>query len=286
MQITQGYFEIGTFSGTVGQTLFLEYLRGRSGWGKKRREFMLAQADYYRANGVPGPVLSWTTEVASMEHYEYADRILTKTLCSYVDEWLESGRTPDGDGGYFEEPKNRRLSPSAQAAVGSYLTQNPPRFLVLEGNRIGAVVAEEKPQRTGPDNPITEAEKEADRLLVHFMESDARWNIARCSYCKKLFYPKRIQELYKRGAECPGCRSKGSMAGGRRDWTKKVLKHAAEAWPRWKPTYGPRPLWVARRVNSKLSPDEDRITGNWVTRHTKEIEGRAQAGVPTSQEKC
>src|SRR5580698_1955918 len=46
--------------------------------------------------------------------------------------------------------------------------------------------------RTGPDNPIGEAEKEADRLLVHLMKSVARWSIARCSYCKTLFYPKRM----------------------------------------------------------------------------------------------
>jgi hypothetical protein len=235
---------------------------------------MIRQAKYYRAHGVPGLELQYTTEVASGEAYAAAEKLLMETLLGYVDDWLASGKTSDGRGGYFEEPRKRRLSLAAQEAVTRYLAdpERRPQFLVLEGNRIGAVFAEEKPQRVGADDPMAEAKKEADRLLVHFLESDARWKIARCSYCKKLFYPKRIQELYKRGAECEACRSKASMAAGHQEWTEKILPLAASAWPRWRPAYGPQPLWVARQVNSKLSPDEKRITGNWVTRHTKEIE--------------
>jgi hypothetical protein len=264
------------FSGVAGQMQLLDFLQGRSGWGKRRRQHMLNQAEYYRPSVglVHDPNLEWTVEIAPAEDYARAERILTETLCAYVDAWLESARTPNGKRGYFEEPKKRVLSMAAQAAVNGYLAdpEGRPRFFVVEGNKIGYVFAEEKPQRIGPDDPIREAKREADRLLVHFMDSDARWQLARCSHCAELFYPKRIQEFYKRGAEHPECRSKASEADRYWDWTQRVLALAAEAWPRWKPAYGPRELWVARDVNRKLPPDDEPIAGNWVTRHSKDIE--------------
>jgi hypothetical protein len=259
------------FGGSGGQARFLDYLKGTSGWAKRRRKFMLAQAEHYRPSAglAPDPNLNYTVEIASLETYERAGHVMTETLRSFVDEWLDSGRTTDGQ----EEPQKRTLSLSACLAVNGYLQRHPPQFFVFEGNKIGAVFAEEKPPRTGPDNPIAEAKEEATRLFVHFMDSDARRLIAKCHYCKEHFYPKRIQDLYKRGAYCEACRAKASMVNSRREWTKKVLELAAESWPKWKASHGPRQRWVAMQVNGKLSAKDKRITGRWITENDEKILG-------------
>jgi hypothetical protein len=258
---------------------FLRYLMGTSGWAQKRRQHMLAQAEHYRAYGVSGPVLQWTTEVASAEEYAAAEQALTNTLRSYVDEWLDSGKTPDGQGGYNEEPSKRALSIDAQQAVNEYLREHSPQFFVFEGNKIGAVFAEEQTRQTGPDDPMTAAKKEADRLLVHFMDSDARWRLMRCYVCRsRYFFPERMKDVYLRGAYCEHCRPTASTLNNRKGWTERMLGLAAAAWPKWKPSHGPRERWVAMQVNGKLKPGEKRISGSgrWVTEKRAEIKKRVQ----------
>jgi len=278
MQIKQHDHEVGMFGDSDGRAQFLNYLRGDSGWARKRREFMLDQAEYYGPIAVPAadPNLNYTLEVAPVETYERAEQVLTEVLRSLVSEWIDSGKNPDGQ----EEPLRRALSLGSCDAVNRYLQRHPPQFFLFEGNKIGAVFAEEKPQSTGPDDPIAAAKEEAIRLLVHFMDSDARRQLAKCFVCHEYFYPARkIRDFYQRGAYCEACRPKVSMLDtedSREQWRKKVMKLAVEAWPKWRPSYGPQALWVAMRVNEKLSPGDKRIKGAWVTRNDEEIIARVQ----------
>lgn len=263
------------FAGSNGRALFLDYLTGNSGWADKRRQDMLAQADHYRRYGGLGldPNLNYTVEIAPPEVYARAEQVLTDTLRSYVDEWLDSGRTPDGQ----EEPQERKLIPgtSARLAADGYLARHPIRSSMSEGKGIGAVFAEEAPPRTGADDPIAQAKEEATRLLAHFMTCNARWQLAKCFVCQEYFYPERkLRDFYKRGAYCEACRPKVSMLDtkkSRQEWADKILKLAAEAWPKWKPAHGPRQHWIAMRVNEKLSPGDKRIKGTWVTRNDEKI---------------
>jgi hypothetical protein len=270
-------------------------LQGNSGWAKMRRQHMLAQADYYRPSAglALDPKPNWTLDIAPAEEYERAEQVLTEALHSFMNEWIDSGKNASGQ----EEPPKRSLvyrrntdgallHAAAFHAVSRYLQRHPPQLSVFEGNEIGAVFAEETPQRTGPDDPTAEAREEAARLFVHFMDSDARWQIARCHFCKEYFYPKRVQGLYQRGAFCEACRTKNSVDHGRREWRKKVLELAAEAYPKWKAAYGPRQRWVAMQVNGKLKPGEKRISasGRWVTENDANIQAMAQAGSGSSGE--
>jgi hypothetical protein len=277
------------------RTRFLKYIEGRSGWAKKRRQNLLRQAEdaetRKKANRHPGNDDSrdWRAEIPPQDEYARAEHILTENLRSYVDDWLVSGRTPDG----CEEPRKRSLLRKnddgtatwtrAGNVVKLYLSDHPiPAGMMDDGKGIGVAFAEDLRPILGHENPVQSADHAAARLFVHFMDSEDRWQLAKCYLCRRYFYPERkLRPRYSLGAYCVDCRrtaSKDKTGLSRKQWTEEVLKLAAEAWPKWKAAYGPRQRWVAMQVNGKLSAKAKRITGRWITQNDEKIKARAEAG--------
>ena len=262
---------------------------------------MQAQADYYdpiqksleeyrlsNSESSEGK-LNWTTEITSPEAYQRAETILTESLRSFVDEWLDSAKKPDGQGGYSEEPGKRSLRckhsdgywfyTNAYHALTQYLRSHPISAFLLDDNRIGGVFAPQTVPRTGPDDPTKQARDEAIRLFVRFMDSDFRWQLAKCYVCGTYFYPNRkIKGFYKRGIYCWKCRpevSKRSTKASRGKWTNKVLGIAADYWLCWKESDGPRSAWITMQVNERLSPKDRRVNPWWITWNDEKIIARA-----------
>lgn len=268
------------------RTQFLQYLEGNAGWAMERRKNLLAQMEAAEERQRRDRLnRRWDVKIAPQEEYERAERILTETLRSYVDDWLDSGRAPNGQ----ERPLTRTLHPKgtdgsltytgAYWAVRRYLADNPMTASVFEGDKIGAAFAPDLVPVLGHDDPELQARMEAVRLFVHFMDSDSRWQLAKCYVCHTYFYPNRKRELYQQGAYCINCRGKVSMRktnSSRDEWRKRILSLAAEFWPRWREKDGPRYRWIAMQVNGKLSPGEKRITQRWITENDEKIEDKAR----------
>lgn|GEM_PF-3578233 len=221
--------------------------------------------------------------------YERATEELKNRLRSLVDEWIATGRSPDGremphhrslDGCSLDaEPSpvavfNRLMAESLQAGERGglwFLPKGPkmePGFIAFKSIPSG-----------GLDNPEAAAREYADRLFCALMLVDWNVSICKCARCGKYFEIACPRSIYKRGTHCRSCSSHGSAQRRtrekRQETRNQLLNVSVAAIISWKNkgSRGSMKEWVVRAVKKET---RSVITAKWVTRNLPNIEGLAK----------
>jgi hypothetical protein len=211
-------------------------------------------------------------------------------LRGLVDQWLDSGKSPQGRWS-VDEPYRRDICWHSSAypeplfrTLSAFWKRNPPRIAVGMNGRLS--VALDPSVSLNPKKLILEARARAIYYFQQLLESPHRELLARCAGCGTYFVraraPKKNTPI-KHGTFCKACKGKGSV---RRTLTRRdamrdqIIELAAECLPKWKPQgkhpqakqYGEMPKWVAAKVNGNLPATVAPITGKWVTQNQDAIE--------------
>lgn len=206
-----------------------------------------------------------------------------------VDEWLDTGRCPDGG----ERPKDRMISRAliACSAVHEYVRDNPMTvtpFLGTHDFRLN--VAEPLWDVRGARDFFSAQVQDALRLFVGVLASDWKERLCKCRYsaCGRYFIHPKPRNSYKRGTFC--CREHASHAVTKK-WVcsfrnrakQELIKAAAEKLLKWKIA---DPQWqddsdirvrlaaelcqvIARQ---RLAGYRQEVRPHWITRHRLAIE--------------
>ena len=144
-------------------------------------------------------------------------------LREWVDEWLGSGRSAQGDS---PASRNAAGAPGAGGAVYSY-SQKYPVSLLLTGSGLEPwwnlidpsqttawTLAQPKHTKPLPLGsryaPDISAEDKAAEVLTLFLLSDLRFSLAKCAECGTYFVLSlQRQNVYKRGTLCLSCKGLG-----------------------------------------------------------------------------
>jgi hypothetical protein len=148
----------------------------------------------------------------------------------WIDEWLDSGRTKNGD-----DPQTRNIEKAKQAADAAYEFSKRGRIVLLpDGKSLGLWIAKYDPEPVSTLRPLVGPRPEdyAREHLVFFLLSDLRFRLAKCrnEHCGKYFLLTRTNQLYKRGTLCSTC-GRGRSQESAKDATataRKVLR--GELW--------------------------------------------------------
>lgn len=198
------------------------------------------------------------------------------TLTPWIDDWLDSGRTANGD-----EPLSRTFEKAKTAAIAASEFSMRRVFLFPQGNSLSLSIATYDPEFSEP-----RPEDFARENLVLFLLSEFRHKLAKCrnETCGKYFLLTRINRLYKRGTLCDSCQrrrsqdsAKASTANERRHLRLALHIEAAKRFSR---QIGANADWhedeaiktkIAEFLNAKFSDREpfrtaypNGITGKWV----------------------
>lgn len=203
------------------------------------------------------------------------------TLGALVDQWLASGRQ-----GLEERPYERIVTWFSAPTypepifktVSEFLKRNPPREIVGTDGRIGLRLGVSLYKKGFLDHEFRDR---AILFFMQFLESPLPNKLFRCDRCR-LYIVRRDapRQLIQRGTYCAECKKSSEasvirMNASRSGHLNKLIELAADWWPKWnsKKRFA-RSKWIAEMMEPKL-PDwrkDDPPTGNWVTRHSKEIE--------------
>jgi hypothetical protein len=122
---------------------------------------------------------------------------------------------------------------------------------------------------------------EAILVFLKFLGSPTRTRLSRCDDCLSYIVRSRAPgRNIRHGSFCKSCKSTGRagmkrMKDTRERRRKELVKLAARWWPKWSRSgHLNQSQWVAEMMAGSL-PDWRKtkgISGNWVTRHSKEIE--------------
>jgi hypothetical protein len=193
------------------------------------------------------------------------------TLQHFVNQWLASGRSANGDC-----PSERKVPVQI---LQEFIRRNPP-YLDLK-TPSGPLLLDLEPLPVKKTDPLLVARDAATFLFLKLMDSPERARLSRCDVCERYFVRARIPKkdfLIYRGCFCVSCKGKGSMrrTNVSRDRRKnQLVKLAANWWPKWesKNRKEDRSKWVARKVNENLPRAADEgITGKWITQNQAAIE--------------
>jgi hypothetical protein len=226
------------------------------------------------------------SEMYSLEERQQADTEFRATLRALVNQWIDSGKGPDG----IDEPQKRDLfkvppgyTERLYDVLLVWLGRNLPQPVLMGTGKIGII--DQPPSLLALDanklsrhRSLSELKVYArDCALYHFkdlLDSPSALCLTRCSNpkCTAPYYVRarvRTKEI-KRGAYCGKCTGVGSAERVRASRTarkRELIEHAAGFWNKWKPKrqFGSRSKWVASQMNMGL-------TGRWVSQHRAEIE--------------
>ncbi len=261
----------------IDPAYLLNSLNGKRDFGRERRRHAMGPGRAPRM--VDG---DWRGLFAAKdEEYQQASQILIAELRGLVDEWLASGRRPDG----VEEPKARNLKKAEyayQAMTDWAFSHKPPLFPTTSGDMIVAFGWSEW-RTNGQDDPKTDAREEARRIFVLLMNSVVKYALFKCgeTNCGCYYILERPRGTYKRGTFCPQHRRRVSALRGtkeKRDQERSAaLEIAVDAHRNW-----PN---LTERTRAKYKTEKGYIanklfhlglTAKWVTRNLSEIENRAK----------
>jgi hypothetical protein len=222
--------------------------------------------------------------------------VIATRLRSLVDEWLDSGRKPDGE----ERPDQRRLAGTreALATVKASAATTPCRLIFIE--RTGELVVGVDTALASPDsNPYSrldvfkEALAEADRMFTEIMAGEWKYQFCKCRQCGQYFLLPKPRRSYRHGTFCSREHQRHASAAAltkeRRERIKvELLKYAAQWLRRRRDSgrgrqgdYGLKEA-LAAALSERISRDPNLRAGkecikvNWVTRHMTEIEKRCR----------
>lgn len=223
------------------------------------------------------------------------ERVLASQFRELVDEWLNTGRGPDGR----ESPSNRNLFRTTKAiqAVRECADETPLRLLVDDDSSELVVAVGTEPARSGPpfsfyfSASFERGLKAASRFFTGLMASEWKNSICKCRYepCSCYFLLEKPRNSYAHGTFC--CRKHQSHASAdslTRNARSRGHKELIEAAARQLLKRGIRDdRWQndcdgKRRIAEKLRVDviprmrsrgyRHEVKVNWVTWHQGEIE--------------
>lgn len=229
--------------------------------------------------------------------------MLTRLLRLLVDRWIDSGKDEDRDSPWTRRPW---IEP-----IEDYAERNPPKLLFTKrglpflfvgspppesgearDSELARFIEDRLAQVDGSlvadvrfRKALRAAAWSATALFLQVLDSPHSGRLSRCDGCRAYFWRKRAPKRdhpVSRGSWCELCKAKGGAYRADKSRESRrgdMVKRAAEAWTTWKPDqpnrYGSRREWVAKQVSKRL-PGGRSITGNWVTRHTAEIEAEVE----------
>lgn len=204
------------------------------------------------------------------------------TLRQLVDQWLATGREYGQDG---DDPWERSvwLTTSDHPrpisdALGEYFRRNPLMPFISGDSRIDKVFE--------PLPGLSVLDRARDRaiyLFIQLLNSPVRECLSHCDECSEYFacerMPKRGAPI-RHGRFCVNCKNAGAarrVEDRRSQRTAEMVGWAADARLRWESAQrGSVEDAIIRKVNARIGRNGKLITGNWVTRHTTEIEAEAE----------
>jgi len=215
--------------------------------------------------------------------------LLSAYLRTLVDEWLETGRSPNGS----ESPANRHIGKTSQAwlAVSEYLGESSP-FMSLDPKSGNLRVELAGPGTKSPlaKDFFTGQNLAARILFVKVLLSDWRPCLSKCRYasCGKYFNIGKVRRSYLRGTFCSPEhraheRAQALTKARRHNVTVQLIEIAASYAQRLHPAWQDDPklkIRVAAHVAKELNKKGDRRTRSgsvgvkWVTRYRAAIERR------------
>jgi hypothetical protein len=225
----------------------------------------------------------------------FEQQIVATRLRMYVDEWIDTGVTPN----VGEVPLKRDLAraPAAAKMLRDYVEQHRPR-LASSPKRRELVFEMCQPgtdedvawRRRGRFDRVCRAFEEADRLFAGLMLSEWGQRLCRCRYsvCGQYFLKESLRPApLVHGAFCSPAHQRKASAGdcvrkSRARHRRQLIEKAAAFLVRWRIASPPwqqdrnRKLLLASALSATQLCQRHRLvlTSNWVTRHCQPIEKR------------
>jgi hypothetical protein len=269
--------------GNVSASLFLDALNSGNVFVKMHKQWLRQRR---RAGERP--------RTYSGRTYRRATIAFRQRLRQQVDQWIDSGRTPDG----MEIPKDRRADvPQRYRHLGEPFdgTLLEPFMLLeseIQGNlRLGLHGGVE--QVFAPYDNVHACqhfssipEREAARFFIWFFASDWRHRVVKCRKCGIYYLIKDPGRLYKRGTYCRSHSAAKSAevitAQKRQDKHRELIRLASSAYKRLGSDQRGSDLrafkqTIASRVNKATPPSTRMISPKspigikWITRNFEEI---------------
>lgn len=221
--------------------------------------------------------LNWYQKRGTRTIGQGAEAAFFATLQQLVDLWIDSGRDK-----LMEEPNKRGIvwrSPLSREVYDFVRSNSVP---VIEPNgdfghklsvplrQKGSLTAQSR------DNAIF--------VFLQLLGSPHRTRLFRCDGCRFYIVRSRTpREKILRGTFCVNCKNMPKASGIRMKATEDkrtpiLVGFAADLWPKWNPKKHrlPRSKWVADMMQDSLPEWRPSLSGNWVTRHAKEIEAEVE----------
>jgi hypothetical protein len=223
------------------------------------------------------------------ESLPIGDALISAHLRRFLDEWLDTGRRPDGS----EGPRDRVISIAQDGclAIHKYLEDNPMTFTPILGpHGFSLEVAQPRWDVRGARDFFTVQIQDALRLFVGVLASDWKDCLCKCRYsaCGRYFIHPKPRSSYKHGTFCrpdhaSHAAAKESVRLSRNRAKQKLIEAAARelvkrkiANPQWrgdsdiKVHVAAQLCLVIAAENLDVYRQEVRL--NWITRHWLAIE--------------
>lgn len=204
-------------------------------------------------------------------------------LREHVDQWLDSGRE-----GKTDRPETRSIfwcsSPKYRESLFSLLNRFAQEASVTTVGEDGVSVRLRVPLRKR-GSMAAQLRDSAKLVFINLLKSPNRYKLFRCDHCG--LYDLRQREPREEtlhGTFCDTCKKTSTPSAERTEASRNdrlliLAELAAKWWPKWSSKENPsRSKWIAKKMTDSGLPNwQPSITGNWVTRHVKEIEAALEA---------
>lgn len=220
------------------------------------------------------------------EQVRRGDRAFIKALRALVNQWIDSGKDPNG----VEEPLTRDVNkippgytqPLFEVLL-AWLNRNTPKPALMRSGKVAIVMQSpivwelDENGRVKYLEPERYAEECAVFHLKELLDLSGAHRVAHCNNpeCGRYYLRGRLfKKPIKRGTYCGRCEGAGSVErtrASREARRRKLVNLAGDFWDSWKPTHrhGRKPDWVAKQMNKRSG---SAITGRWVSRNLRAIE--------------
>jgi hypothetical protein len=251
----------------------------------------LAQAPTFKPRAA-APQQGWhlPDTIAPKQSRLIGEALVSAHLRTLVDEWLETGRDPDGS----EWPSRRDLHKALRGwqVAAEFLEQSPPTMYPAESSGFSLTIAEPHWGRPWAGDFFAAQEVTAGRLFVGILASDWQQRLCKCRYspCGRYFVGAKVRRSYRHGTFC----SREHRAHASADAVTKARRHHArfalvEAAAHWLARRHRSSAWqgdhdLKARLAAVLSEQISRnpylragresVGVKWVTRNCTAIERR------------
>ena len=221
------------------------------------------------------------------------EALVSAHLRTLVDEWLETGRDPDGS----ERPSRRDLSSALRGwNVTSEFLEQSHFSMRPESGSSGFILTIAQPDWRRPSaNSFFAAQKgESARLFVGILASEWQQRLCKCRYepCGRYFEGNKLRQCYRHGTFCSsahlGRASADALTEARRSKARRYLIEEAGKWlfkrgiATWQDDRSLKESlaeFLSKQIRQKpiLRAGREPVKINWVTRNRVAIRQRYEA---------